>query len=45
MCACLLLHSPLAPVGLTLVSDEEILSGEPQNPRVVSQQPADVLKL
>lgn len=45
MCARLLLHSPLAPVGLTLVSDEEILSGEPQNPRVVSQQPADVLKL
>lgn len=30
MSACLSLHSPLTPVGLPLLSDEEILSGEPQ---------------
>ncbi len=32
MSACLSLHSPLTPVGLSLLSDEEILSGEPQTP-------------
>ncbi len=32
MSACLSLHSPLTPVGLPLLSDEEILSGEPQTP-------------
>lgn len=32
MSACLSLHSPLTPVGLPLLFDEEILSGEPQTP-------------
>ena len=32
MSTCLSLHSPLTSVSLPLLSDEEILSGEPQTP-------------